>query len=465
MNGVLKIILPILIVAQLVIGFVWTQHTAWTEMLVYPYLLNNGFVLYQDLIAPYTPIFLWILQIITSIFGYTPQISLFTTAVLAVINSLIIYWIVKKKTNQSVVAYLATLFYAGWFFYFEGNGLWFEIFQVHLILLAYYFMDLFLFARSKIIYFVAACILISIAFFTKQSAMWLIFGLVGYLLFTKQFKGLKTYLILQLVTFFLVGIIVLGLCFLMGYGWGFIDWAFGYTFFYFPLSPGHTAYPAVDQLLKLGIPLLVLAPLIIYLDRRKLLLIAFLGATFMAALPRWGLFHLQPFVAILAISSIYFWEYLIKANKITRVAMLFIITIWVVVIVRQEMRFLNLPIRFFEPEIYKLADQINTQDYWIINGPDQAYVLNQHIPKVKPYVQNFAWYFEYADLQQQVIEGIQESCPRVILYSPFSDGQGVGVGQYRPNQLAEYILNTYDVSSKLENNYLLLKPKNENCHP
>src|SRR3990167_8695232 len=51
-----------------------TRFTLWPEMVVYPYLLNNGFVLYRDIITNYSPIFIYILSFWSRTLGYQPSV-------------------------------------------------------------------------------------------------------------------------------------------------------------------------------------------------------------------------------------------------------------------------------------------------------------------------------------------------------------------------------------------------------
>src|SRR3989344_1901426 len=67
-----------------------TKFTLWPEMVVYPYLLNNGFILYRDIINPYPPLFTGFLTIFARIFGYSPLFYQILTWVVILLIDLLI---------------------------------------------------------------------------------------------------------------------------------------------------------------------------------------------------------------------------------------------------------------------------------------------------------------------------------------------------------------------------------------
>lgn len=434
-----------------------TQHTAWIEMLVYPYLLNHGFVLYRDLIAPYTPLFLWFLQFVTSFLGYTPQVSLGITLFLIILNIIIIYFISKSLWKNMGIGILSAALYLLWFSYFEGNGLWFELFQTPFILLSFYFFYLYFFRNQFMKNLFLGALFLSISFFIKQSTLWIILFIVGWILINHKRKSLYSLCIFAapLVVLLILTTLVTGLA---GYSSNYWQWAFGFAFFRFPFSPGHSDYPTFTQIVKLGIPLSVLILMLVSkgLKKEKLFQIIFLAASAMAILPRWGLFHLQPFLGLFAVViAPSLWNWFTGKVLWKKYALVGLIVLWVVVVGRQSQRFWQKPIRFFEPEIYQISQILQAKEYkdvFIFNGPDQLYLLTGIIPKVKPYTQNFAWYLEEPGLQQQEIESIQKNKPQYIILAPFSTKAGYKIGDYRPQILGNYLENKYHLKEKLSPN-------------
>ena len=65
------LLVPLLLLIHFVL-LINTRFTLWPEMVVYPYLVNNGFMLYRDIINPYPPFLSYSLAIFAKIFGYQP---------------------------------------------------------------------------------------------------------------------------------------------------------------------------------------------------------------------------------------------------------------------------------------------------------------------------------------------------------------------------------------------------------
>src|SRR5690348_13079994 len=76
------------------------QNTGWIEMLVYPFLANNNFPLYKDLIDVHVPLLVWFLQFITNLFGYKPELLVYLTIIVAFINTFLIFTTVRSITKE-----------------------------------------------------------------------------------------------------------------------------------------------------------------------------------------------------------------------------------------------------------------------------------------------------------------------------------------------------------------------------
>ncbi|MFC1624889.1 hypothetical protein ACFL15_00775 [Patescibacteria group bacterium] len=72
------------------------QFTAWPEMFSYPYLRNNGFLIYKDMIHPYPPVLTLALSIIFKILGYKLLTLRIFTYLIVITNDLIIFYYPKK---------------------------------------------------------------------------------------------------------------------------------------------------------------------------------------------------------------------------------------------------------------------------------------------------------------------------------------------------------------------------------
>src|SRR3990170_31418 len=201
-----------------------TQFALWPEMVVYPYLLNNGFLLYRDIINPYPPSLTWFLAIFAKIFGYSPLAYQILTWIIILIIDLSIYIISQKVFKNRRFALSSVAFFAVLSIPFGVNGLWFDLVQTPLILWALYFFYQFLNSKAKSslkLNFLVSFLFLTIAFFIKQQVFWVVSLFLVFALSKYKFgisKFLKNHylavlpfcvlLILHILIFFVRGTLV-----------------------------------------------------------------------------------------------------------------------------------------------------------------------------------------------------------------------------------------------------------------
>ncbi len=446
-----------------------TQHTSWPEMSVYPYLLNHGFVPYNDLLVPYPPMFLWFLQATTLVLGYSPHQTLIVTLFLTLLTAYLVWYISGKIWKDNKLASVISLgYYSIWFFYFEGNGLWFEMLATPLILLAFYKCYQYFFENKSLSTLVLGSIFLASGFLVKQSVLWSILALLFWLLLTKYNKPKELFRDSRLIVLplFVAIVITFIIAYFSGYLTNYVLWVYDFVFVKLPFNPDYQDYPSLGSMAKLLLALIILAPLILLLlkDFKKVsFFFGFIIAALMFALPRWGLFHLQPMLAIVSVSAAPLWgQYLTDKNKILRLGSIFIVIIWLLVTVRQDMRFWHQPARFYEADKYKVVSIIKQKgykDFYTFNSADQLYVLTDTVPTIKPYVQNFYSFMELPGVQDRVIASFEEKKPRYVIFSPYSGRGGIEAGDYRPQKLGDYIEQRYTLKEKIDNNYWVLERK------
>src|SRR3989304_5888505 len=167
-----------------------TQFTLWPEMVVYPFLMNNDFSLYTDLIMPYQPAFPVFLEFFSRIFGYQPLPYQILTWFLIILTDILIFLISKKISGKISLAFSSLVFFSIISIPFGINGLWFDLVQTPFIILSCYFFYLFL-KNPRNILLIYAFLLVTVAYFIKQQAIWLIFiYLISLLLISKRIKNI-----------------------------------------------------------------------------------------------------------------------------------------------------------------------------------------------------------------------------------------------------------------------------------
>src|SRR3989338_6645938 len=151
-----------------------TRFTLWPEMVVYPYLVNKGFFLYKEIINPYPPILTFFLTIFAKIVGYHPVPYQILTWIFILTIDLSIFYIAKKIFKKLHSALASLLFFMILSIPFGVNGLWFDLVQTSFILFATYYFYQYLQKPKQIDTLLLPFFSLTIAFFFKQQAIWLI---------------------------------------------------------------------------------------------------------------------------------------------------------------------------------------------------------------------------------------------------------------------------------------------------
>jgi len=454
-----RIPLYFLIGLHLILLFL-TKFTLWPEMVVYPYLLNHGFLLYQDLINPYPPLFTVFLSSFTSFFGYTPiAMRILTYMVIVAIDILIFNFSMQFFKNRKA-AIFNTLFFVLFSIPFGVNGLWFDLFQTPFILASIYFLV----SAKKPRNFPIALGLFTIAFFIKQQTIWIlpVYGFYAfryYQLFKKDFGKIILQSAAAVVILTLAN---LGLVMAFGTYPEFISWTVIFPFFKAKDLPGYILLPTLSQVLLIAVLLISFVPSVIK-HKSNIGIYATAVLLLPFAYPRFDYFHLVPFVAVLSLlaSSNFKGPALRGLPQGRSLFLLFFIPV-IIFSLKQYKADLGFKTRFFEPEIYQAAQQISQKTkpadlLYLQNSPDQLLVLSGRLP-VKPWADEFPWYLEYENTQKKVQEAVENGKPDFVVSYPYAQGTKFQLGAYQPVMIASYIEKNYKVISKISGN-LFLKEK------
>ncbi len=440
-----------------------TKYTLWPEMVVYPYLLNNGFVLYKDLINPYLPTFTYILSLFTKLFGYYPENFRVITWIYILFIDLLIFKISLQISKNYHKAALSLLFFVAISIPLYINGLWFDLIQAPFIVLSIYYFYKFINTKNKKS-IQAAFFYGIIAVFIKQQAVWLIIFYVAALIYHFKEKSIfwaKTIvpvIILFIGIYFCLVIIFVRLN-------AFLDFFFWTTYFpFFKASslPGYLLFPTIKQAIFTFFLFAYFIPLVREDIKFKTFILGALSAT-LFAYPRFDYFHLVPALSVLSLVA--GEAFVLHLNSKIFVKMVFL-TSFVILSVFSYKYFKSnwtSEIRFFETEIQSTATFLTlttspTDVIYIQNGPDQLLPLSRRLPP-KPWAIQFPWYLELNGKQQRIVDGIIRSNTTFIVAKPYGTGKVFDLGTYKPDQVASYIENNYHVSIKISDS-LWLKEKN-----
>lgn len=447
------LLLPLTLLVHLIL-LTNTRFTLWPEIVVYPYLLNNGFQLYSDLINPYPPLFTSFLSLFSKLFGYQPIPYQLLTWFLILLTDITIFQIVKINYKKNSYAMISIVFFASASLVFSINGLWFDLVQTPLILLSFFFLQKYL-SRGKSKDLLITTHLLTIAFFIKQQVVW--FGAFALIALYRKFRTKTPQILLKNAYIFLPFLIIFTL-FLVYFSKTNILGDFLFWTFYFPFVKasqihGYIQLPTLKQAFTILSLLAFFVPIIIKGSTKSKLTFWASSSLLLFAYPRFDYFHLIPAIALLSTTvgeNIYLLK---KINLPIRL----VSTIGAIALIIFGARFLShnwtQEVRFFEKDIFQTSIKIQEltktgELVFIQNGPDQLLPLSQSLVP-KPWVDDFPWYLEAGIIQDKVIAGLDNQKPKYIIAKPYDQGDKYAIGSYRPSKIANYISNHYQNTQQI----------------
>ena len=455
----IKFLIPIILLIHLLLLF-FLRFIAWPEMVLWPYFALKGLLPYRDIAIAHNPLLIFDLTIFYKIFGVTLLGLKVYTWILIIVTDYLVYWVTEKLTKNKAVAVFSLLFYVLWQPYFEGNGVWFDLFLAPFILLLFYFLS-----KKE---FLWSGLLFGLAILVKQTAFWFILpiALTFWLLKAVKFKSIIRFSIgfaipLSLFLLYLIGTRTLQ---------DFYFWAIQFGIGYLPRAPGQIDFPGIKEALSLGVPYgLVLIGLYLLFQKKfkeKKLMILLLTWCFFGAFgvyPRWGYVHFQPSLTFLAIISGLSIFYISRSRKkLSRYWFLYFFLVFLGTIYLQT-RFYRLhwqqPDRFFEEETIQAAEWLkqNTQPgekIFILNSWDHLYALSNTLPAISPWVPTLPWYMEYPGIQEEIVADLKEGKPRLIVFEPY---RGKGLGSYKPEKIDNYLNENYTLDEIVAGRFYILE--------
>lgn len=392
----------------------------WPEMLSRPFLILNGWLPYRDIVMEHAPLLPVVLAGWFKLFGLGfLQLQIFTWIIIGLTASL-----VKKFYSN-----LAALIYLMLVFAYQGNGLWYDLALTPVILTSFILLN-----RQK---YLASGIVLGLAFFTKQTAIWLFLGFVYFVHkdkeATKQFLlGITSTTLGSLVVMWAVGILP-----------DFLKWA--------SVVRAPFLWPTPAQFIYAFSPFIVLL-----LNTKydipytwKIRIMAIFSA--LGVFPRWELLHFQPALPYLAILLAGFFA---LPNKILTKSLLIVLLSGFVF--RQYSQIINQPDRFRELEFLQTVEYVkkNTRDtdrILVLNTWESMYALAGRLPVSKPLYPYLPWYLNIPGAQESITSNLESVKASVIV---IGQTQSTGLGSYIPSYLDAYIKKNYHQTDKIGSLYV-----------
>lgn len=427
-------------------------------MTVYPYLLNNGFQNYSQIINPYPPVMTFILSKITLMFGYSISVYKSLTWIVILGIDLSIYYVSFKITKRISYAILSLLCFIAASIPFGINSLWFDLVQTPFTLFSILFFINFL-RSNKPSNLLLSGLFISIGIFIKQSmAIVLLPYIILLILQKKDFKKIFLILIPSLILF-LFHILLFSL---NGQFDDYIDWNIIFPLIGSSNLPGYLSLPNFKQWIILASLITFFSPLLFVkknVYKYLLFIVVFLYAFIF---PRFGYFHLIP---VLASTSLLAGPILKKIKTLKLPYLLLPLLSFMILIIffaNQYKTTYGSEVRFLDKNILTAADYLKTlnipnAEIYILNGPDQLLPLTGLLP-IKPWADEFPWYLERGTLQSEILTSLKKANPKYIIYKPYESGGTYSLGAYKPKLISKYIEENYQNITQISDT-LWLKEK------
>lgn len=447
----MPLLLPFILSVHLVL-LLNTRFTLWPEMVVYPYLLNNGFLLYKDIINPYPPLFTSFLTIFARIFGYNPLPYQIFTWIFVLAIDLTIYSVYRKIFKNSLAAKMAVLFFATFSIPFGVNGLWYDLVQTPLILLSLFYIWRYLQKPTHVRFVFYSVFFLTIAFFIKQQIVWLTlwFLIILMIRLGKQVRVLFKEIPYFLLPFLFLLIFQLIVFWQKGTVADFIFWALYFPFFQASKMPGYILLPTLRQLAVILSLILFFLPLLVKRKKSANLIITTGVVLLLFAYPRFDYFHLIPALSVLSLAVKDNARELVNIKNKLRpqyLVSLFALIFLAIFTIRFFINNWTNQVRFFEKDIIETSSLLfkitsENEKVYIQNGPDQILPLARRLPP-KPWADEFPWYLEGSNIQGKVVEGLKTESPKFIIFKPYDLKEQYLIGSYRPPEITDYIEENY----------------------
>ncbi len=421
------------------------RFTAWPEMISFPYLVNNGFSLYQDLVHPYPPLLTIILSRVFLTFGYSVTALKILTWSFILINDTFIWLIAQRVSKSRSTAFLSVLFYVLVQPFLEGNMMWVDLGFVPFVLggLYYYLRSLGQENGKPNYNIIISGLLFALAAFVKQTAVLFALPVVILLLVQKKTKLLKLFLTAPL---FIGSLFVLKL-YAIGDLSHFLNWTVIFPSLYWTSFPGY-----VDMILtkrEFAIIGLLFLPLIAFLmikykdQKNYLFLWLMLPISLTVVYPRFSFFHLQSALAVAAI--LLGTTFALRKQYAVLVGIL--VLLYPLVqrpVVASEWRKSDRFNTSAEKELsMKISNEVSHDEtVYLLNVHSGYYVYADRLPP-KPWVDNYGWYYEIVDVQESVLSAWRDTPPDYILWKEPEVGEWYELGTYEPKLITEWINDNY----------------------
>lgn len=425
------------------------KFTAWPEMLLWPYLIIKGWLPYNDITIAHAPLMLVKLSIFFKIFGVgILQLKIFTWLLILVLD-LLVFWISKKLWGTKNALTAISIFILSQVF-FEGNGLWFDLFMGLLAFVSYYFVK-----RKR---FIWTGVFWALALMSKQTAFWFLVPIGLEVLSTKnRVPNIRTF-IFGATSVIIPSILIL---WFLGILPDFYSWAIRFGIFVLPRAQGQLQLPDIKNFAISIFPFTIFVPLFIIKKKESLSLALWSLAGMMGAYPRFEYFHFQPAIPYLAIAIALVFANDWHKRELVKAFIPVYVLGGMYLFGGFFLRNFTEGTRFYETDVYNIVKYVkaNTKPgdkIFVLNYWDSVYALTGTFPAIDPWVPQLSWYMETSGIQDKMVEELTKSKPKLILENPY---ESTGLASYKPALIYDYVAKNYEFKEKIDGIEVLVPKK------
>ena len=426
------------------------KFTAWPEMTLWPYLMTKGWLPYRDIAIAHTPLMLVDLSIFYAIFGTGIwQLKIFTW-LLVIGFDVLIYWVVKKFWN-SKTALVALISFVLLQLFYDGNGLWFDLYMGLFAFVSYYFV------KQKNYFWTG--VFWALAFISKQTAVWFLLPIALEIIKGEKLKA-KSFLQTVYGGSVVAGVFVI---ILMVFGLlpSFFNWAVNFGLFILPKAQGQIQLPGLKNLIVSLFPFLIFVPLFWQTKGKNLNLLVWALSGCLGAYPRFEYFHFQPAVPYLVIAVANFFSNEVRKNPQFKIFAVLYLAGCLYLFSGFFMRNYKEGVRFYEKDVQNVVVYIKNNTslndkIFVMNWWDNVYALSGRMPAIDPWVPQLSWYMEIPGIQEDIVNDLQKDKPKLIILSQYSE---VGLSAYIPQKVYNYVMQNYKIKEKVDGINILVPNK------
>ena len=446
-----------------------TPFLFFKDMMVYPWLVDQGLMVYKDIALMYMPGIVFILLPYFRIFGFSIASLATFDLILIFLTDILLVYACYKIFRSLAITICVVGFYLLWQPLMDGKLLWFETALTPLLLLA--FLEEVLYVRTKKnAHLVLSGVCIAFALFIKQNTVWAALITTPYVLY--RVSGLSKWSLrslLYITTPTAVILVILVVMLLTTHVLkDFLFWALWVPLVYLQR---YTLLPTESEI-RLLLPLFLLVTISIIFTIRShttkpwrtivhLTTLWLVGAV-LFAYPRFGLFHLQvalPFVALhfgyLIICILREKRRYIQICMLCGMSVIFFLTyqqvkyFWMIKNPSIETR--------TDADEARLADAIERRigkaQFFSLEYTELLYFTLRRGPYVLPWMSIGPWLNQLPDFDKKLITGIEEKNIPYIISVPFRRTANAA-DQSLSNNFRSYIFTYYRLSALLSDTIL-----------